>query len=194
MSERGESGNRSTTRREDGHTVPSAVRTGCATSPPPADHTPNVGTGEPGVSLETHLSPAVVAGNASADVALIGSEEWRAVIGVPEYEVSSLGRIRRTRTQRVLKGRPNRYINGKPAYTLVDLCVGGVHDDRTLHSLVAAAFIGPRPDGMQIDHVNGIKQDNRPENLEYVTPSENTRRSYALGRVPSGVCKRAVSR
>lgn len=51
------------------------------------------------------------------------------------------------------------------------------------HRLVWAWFNGgPPPDGSQIDHLNGDKGDNRPENLELVTPSENIRRSYANGR------------
>jgi hypothetical protein len=51
----------------------------------------------------------------------------------------------------------------------------------SVHGLVAAAFIGPRPDGMQINHKNGIKSDNRLANLEYVTQSENMKHAFATG-------------
>lgn len=51
----------------------------------------------------------------------------------------------------------------------------------TVHRLVAAAFIGPRPTGMAINHVNGCKTDNRSANLEYVTPSENMKHAFATG-------------
>jgi FixJ family two-component response regulator len=47
--------------------------------------------------------------------------------------------------------------------------------------LVAAAFIGPRPIGMHINHIDGVKSNNFATNLEYVTPSENTKHSYRLG-------------
>jgi hypothetical protein len=51
----------------------------------------------------------------------------------------------------------------------------------TIHRLVAAAFIGPRPNGMQINHINGVKTDNRVLNLEYCTPSENMKHCFAIG-------------
>jgi len=46
-----------------------------------------------------------------------------------------------------------------------------------VHELVAEAFIGARPIGQQINHKNGLKHDNRVENLEYVTPLENVEHS-----------------
>ena len=48
------------------------------------------------------------------------------------------------------------------------------------HSLIAYTWIGPRPDGMQIDHLNGDVMDWSVWNLEYVTPKENARRSQIL--------------
>ncbi len=45
---------------------------------------------------------------------------------------------------------------------------------------VYTAFVGPIPEGMVIDHLNGITMDNRPENLEPVTPKENMRRAKYL--------------
>lgn len=44
---------------------------------------------------------------------------------------------------------------------------------RTVHSMVAEAFIGPRPEGAHIAHWNNDRADNRLENLRYATPKEN---------------------
>jgi len=49
------------------------------------------------------------------------------------------------------------------------------------HRLVYRHFNGPIPDGLTINHKNGEKQDNRPENLEVVTYSENTKHAYRIG-------------
>ena len=51
-------------------------------------------------------------------------------------------------------------------------------------SLVLEAWIGPRPEGMVTNHKNGDKTDNRLENLEYVTQTENMKHACALGLSP----------
>jgi hypothetical protein len=56
------------------------------------------------------------------------------------------------------------------------------------HRVIWEAVHGPIPDGLQINHKNGIKDDNRIENLELVTPSENTRHAYQMRlRVAQGI-------
>lgn len=49
------------------------------------------------------------------------------------------------------------------------------------HRLVWRALVGPIPNGLAINHKNGRKDDNRPENLELATYSENTRHAYRIG-------------
>lgn len=51
------------------------------------------------------------------------------------------------------------------------------------HAIMWETFVGPRTPGMEIDHLNGNKFDNRLENLEEVTPRENVRRRVILNRL-----------
>lgn len=56
----------------------------------------------------------------------------------------------------------------------------------SIHSLVAEAFIGPRPKDHQVNHKDGNKTNNRFDNLEYVTPAENQQHAARLGLSPTG--------
>lgn len=49
-----------------------------------------------------------------------------------------------------------------------------------VHQLIAHAFLGPRPEGADVDHINGNPSDNRPENLRYMTHSDNLRASQKV--------------
>lgn len=65
--------------------------------------------------------------------------------------------------------------------------LGGRHSAyQYAHRLVWEVANGPIPSGLQIDHLNGRKTDNRACNLEAVTQSENVRRALAAGLMPRG--------
>lgn len=108
------------------------------------------------------------------------TEEWRPVVGYNgAYEVSSLGRVRRVlgpwcvnKHGRCLRARHNK------GYTAVGLSHKHTKRQVFVHHLVLEAFVGPRPDGYQCDHINCIRDDNRPANLRWVTPQENTRAMF----------------
>ncbi len=51
-----------------------------------------------------------------------------------------------------------------------------------VHALVALAFIGPRPDGYDVMHIDGTRTNNAVGNLRYGTRSENCLQAYAEGR------------
>jgi hypothetical protein len=51
-----------------------------------------------------------------------------------------------------------------------------------VHHIVADAFIGPRPEGLEVNHKDRDPSNNQPENLEYVTHSQNMRHAVATGR------------
>jgi hypothetical protein len=115
-----------------------------------------------------------------------GIEVWKPVIGAERlYEVSSFGHVRsctRTSLGRTKNGKPcartfqgrvlrPRYV-GKD-YVAVSLSLQGTVEQRYVHELVARAFIGPRPIGMEIAHHDGIKSNNASDNLRYDTPAGN---------------------
>lgn len=114
----------------------------------------------------------------------LNNEEWRPVVGYEKlYSVSSLGRVRRDAAGG-RNAKPGRILTlhaGKSHYLI--LCLNGASKRRTFyaHALVAAAFLGRRPDGLQVNHKDGNKKNNRPENLEYCTVAENVRHAYRLG-------------
>lgn len=115
--------------------------------------------------------------------------EWRVVPSCPDYAVSNEGGVRRetpTRGARVgLLLKP--YVMNK-GYLVVDMALGRHRSRtrRTVHSLVAEAFIGPRPDGCYVLHIDGSRTNNGAENLRYGTPSENNADTVRHGRLSCG--------
>ena len=70
-------------------------------------------------------------------------------------------------------------------YPSVMLYRDGRQARRTVHSLVAEAFLGPRPgEGVEVRHLNGDMTDNRLENLTYGTRSDNRNDTVVHGRHP----------
>lgn len=94
------------------------------------------------------------------------------------YEISNYGRVKRVDGNNCAKVghiMGTSLVNG---YPVVRLRYKGRTERNTVHSHVAESFIGPRPLGMQINHINGIRNDNRLENLEYCTPAQNIQHSF----------------
>lgn len=116
------------------------------------------------------------------------SEVW---VNIPNtdgvFQVSSFGRVRSC-DRMVGAGKGKRLEKGKfigsidpKGYPRATISYKGKARSVFIHRLVAEAFL-PNPNGYPcIDHINGCKSDNRVENLEWVTHSENTKRAVAMG-------------
>jgi len=109
-------------------------------------------------------------------------DEWRAIPSFPEYEVSNLGRIRRVKPGRgAVAGRIIWASENGHDYPRVNLWSGNRRTWMTVHSLVAEAFLGPRPAGYDVNHIDGNKRHPGASNLEYVTRSENLNHAFRTG-------------
>lgn len=100
--------------------------------------------------------------------------EWRNIPGyVGYYQVSNTGLIRAVSRCLRFFTNPRYGWLDRHGYTRITLCREGKVKTRGIHQLVMAAFKGVCPTGYEVNHMNFVKNDNRPENLEYVTPVEN---------------------
>ena len=98
-------------------------------------------------------------------------EEWKQIKDYECYDVSSFGRVR-SLNYRNKKGNIHILKNTKnpQGYYQVNL---GRNNIKLVHILVCLTFIGERPDGCQIDHIDRNPSNNNLSNLRYVTPRQN---------------------
>ena len=97
---------------------------------------------------------------------------WKTIEDHPNYEVSSDGDVKNSKTGKILK--PVATYNGYLRVTLNGrLC--------RIHRLVADAFLVKGDGYTQINHKDGDKRNNRVDNLEWCTPSENIKHAHRMG-------------
>lgn len=112
--------------------------------------------------------------------------KWRSVVGYEGlYEVSNDGRVRTvehiTNGHAIMSTELSIKIYKSQRYARVRLYRDGKSKDYMVHRIVAEAFI-PNPDNKpQVNHIDGNRSNNRVENLEWCTASENQRHAYRTG-------------
>ena len=112
-------------------------------------------------------------------------EHWRDIPGYNgEYKISNFGRVLSLKGSRE-RIRPS--FKNSRGYSVISLSKNGVHKTFKIHRLVAESFIQNPEKLSEINHIDGNKQNNRAENLEWVTRKENIRHSIeVLGNKPKG--------
>lgn len=118
-------------------------------------------------------------------------EKWKDIPGYEgDYKVSTLGRIVS------FKKINSRFLSTSQTpsgYLTVCLSRGNIRTTKTIHSLVAGAFIKMRGKG-EVNHVNGVKSDNRLINLEICSHSHNISHAVKLGLIITPQKKRSIVR
>lgn len=92
-----------------------------------------------------------------------------------KYEVSNLGNVRSSKTLKKLKPLINK------GYKVVGIIENNQRKTRTIHRLVAKAFIPNPQNKREVNHIDGNKNNNCIDNLEWVTPKENMAHSRLTG-------------
>ena len=105
-------------------------------------------------------------------------DELRDIPGFPNYAITSDGRVWSNHKTRngFLVPKKDKY-----GYLHVGLCRVGKRNMRQVHRLVLEAFVGPCPAGMEACHNNGVRTDNRVENLRWDTKAANRQDAIRQG-------------
>lgn len=112
-------------------------------------------------------------------------EEWKPIRGYEGlYEVSNIGNIRRVGFGRLRTcsriGPIKTRKTGRAGYWYVNLCRDGITKTFLVHIIVAKAFLGDAPFGMEVNHKNGNKDDLSVGNFEYLTHANNRKHAQEV--------------
>ena len=113
-------------------------------------------------------------------------EVWCNIPNYEGYQVSNLGRVKSLERidarGRRLKEKILKPLISSIGYYLIGLCKNSKVRFYLVHRLVWLAFYGSIPEGLQVNHINEVKSDNRLSNLNLMTPKENTNWGTAIER------------
>lgn len=112
-------------------------------------------------------------------------EVWKDIEGYEGlYQVSNFGRVKSSYTNRFLKGRKS-----PQGYLLVNLCKNNIASGKTIHRLVAQAFIPNSENKPQVNHIDEDKTNNMVSNLEWMTSKENLNHGTRNERAGKAISK-----
>ena len=112
---------------------------------------------------------------------------WKEIKGYEgKYKISNYGEVvslprykqNHSKLQEVPMKQIKPYINKKNGYVYVFLCNGGKYKNVRLHRIVAETFLDNPNNYNQINHIDGNKQNNKVDNLEWCNSSYNVRDMY----------------
>ena len=113
---------------------------------------------------------------------------WKPIVGFEEYYlVSDSGQVWSMRRHKALKPKIDRY-----GYEVVALSLNGKSYHRTVHRLVAQAFVSNPHKFPTVNHINEVKTDNRASNLEWVSVADNDNHGTRNERMADTKCKLPV--
>jgi hypothetical protein len=109
----------------------------------------------------------------------IMKKEKREIKEFEGYFITDSGKIYSTKTGKLKRKKTSkRNYKKKNDYSVVHFVKEGQRYKRFVHRLVWQTFVGEIPDGLQVDHINGVKDDNRIENLQLLTQQENIKKYW----------------
>lgn len=107
---------------------------------------------------------------------MMEKEIWEPVRNRSNYVVSNHGRVYNAKTRRFCHGCLDKN------YVRIHLYQDGKGCKRYLHCIVIDSFVGKKPSGNEVNHKDLNTKNNHLSNLEYVTPSSNSKHAMLLGR------------
>ena len=109
-------------------------------------------------------------------------ELWKPLLEYKGIEISSIGRVRKAANKRRKERILTEFPKDKDGYCRCSVQkLDGTWTSQPVHRLVAKAFIPNVENKQAVNHIDGNRQNNKVENLEWVTPKENVTHSFRFG-------------